>query len=470
MTDYDVAVIGAGPGGYVAAIRCAQLGLKTVCIDKWVNEKAAASLGGTCLNVGCIPSKALLDSSHLYESINHEAAAHGINAKSTSINLDQMQTRKNTIINNFSKGIGGLFKKNKVDSLLGSAKLLDNTTIEVTNEKMVEQLVKAKNIIIATGSVPIDIPQAKIEDSIVDNEGALNFDEIPTDLGVIGAGVIGLELGSVWRRLGANVTLLEMCKDFLPMADHEIAKEALKIFKSQGLDIKLGAKMTETENDEDYVSVTFEDHNGEDELEFDKLIVAVGRKPNSNNLALDSIGIDTDERGFIKTNKQCQTNIENIYAIGDVTAGPMLAHRASKDGIIAAENIINNNNKSTHYENIPWIIYTWPEIAWCGKTEQELKKEGVSYKTGKFPFLANGRAHAMNTPSGLIKIIAADDGTILGMHILGPNASEMIATGVSVVGQQHSYQDIIDEIHAHPTLTEAIHEAALDIEKRTIHI
>lgn len=470
MSDYDVAIIGAGPGGYVAAIRCAQLGLKTVCIDKWVNKQSTASLGGTCLNVGCIPSKALLDSSHLHETIKDEASDHGINAKVASIDIAKMQARKNTIINNFSKGIAGLFSKNKVESLLGAAKIIDENTIEITNDKSEKKLITSNNIIIATGSVPTEIQQAIVEDSIVDNDGALNFDEIPTDLGVIGAGVIGLELGSVWRRLGSNVTLLEMAEDFLPMADHEIAKEALKIFKSQGLNIKLGAKMTETENDEDYVSVTYSDSKGEEELEFDKLIVAVGRKPNSDNLGLDDIGIETNERGFIKTNSQCQTNIENIYAIGDVTPGPMLAHKASKDGIIAAENIANDGNKNTHYENIPWIIYTWPEIAWSGKTEQELKAENISYKVGKFPFLANGRAHALNSPQGFIKIIAADDDKVLGMHIIGPYASELIATGVTAVGQYQSYQEIIDEIHAHPTLSEAVHEAALDIENRTIHI
>jgi dihydrolipoamide dehydrogenase len=471
MTNYDVAVIGAGPGGYVAAIRCAQLGLKTVCIDKWINNKSAASLGGTCLNVGCIPSKALLDSSHLYETINQEAADHGINTKVSSINIDAMQARKNTIINNFSKGISGLFAKNKVDSLLGTATLIDKNRIEITNSKSEKSLITANNIIIATGSSPVEINQAIVEDSIVDNEGALNFDEIPTDLGVIGAGVIGLELGSVWRRLGSNVTLLEMSKEFLPTADKEIAKEALKIFKSQGLNIKLGAKMTETENDEDYVSVTYSDDNGkEEELEFDKLIVAVGRKPNTDNLGLNDIGIELDERGFIKANEQCQTNIDNIYAIGDVTAGPMLAHKASKDGITTAENIANGNKKKTHYNNIPWIIYTWPEIAWTGKTEQELTADGIAYKVGKFPFMANGRAHAMNSPKGFIKIIAADDGEILGMHIIGPNASELIAAGVAAVGQHQSYQEIIDEIHAHPTLSETIHEAALDIENRTIHL
>ena len=470
MTDYDVAVIGAGPGGYVAAIRCAQLGLKTVCIDKWVNNKSAASLGGTCLNVGCIPSKALLDSSHLYETINQEASDHGINAKISSVSLDKMQARKNTIINNFSKGIAGLFAKNKVESLLGTAKLVDKNTIEISSDQSEKTVIMAKNIIIATGSSPVEIKQAIVEESIVDNDGALNFDEIPTDLGVIGAGVIGLELGSVWRRLGSNVTLLEMSNEFLPTADKEIAKEALKIFKSQGLNIKLGAKMTETENDEDYVGVTYSDDNGEEELEFDKLIVAVGRKPNSENLGLNEIGIEMNDRGFIKTNDQCQTNIDNIYAIGDVTAGPMLAHKASKDGITTAENIANGNTKTTNYDNIPWIIYTWPEIAWAGKTEQELKENNVAYKVGKFPFMANGRAHAMNAPKGMIKIIAAEDGKVLGIHILGPNASELIATGVSAVGQKHSYQEIIDEIHAHPTLSEAIHEAALDIEKRTIHI
>jgi dihydrolipoyl dehydrogenase len=408
---------------------------------------------------------------HIYTNrINKESAIHGIKTNIESLDLGKMQTRKNNIINNFSKGITGLFKKNKVESLLGTAKIIDKNTIEITNNQSEKKLVTANNIIIATGSVPLEIKQAVTEGNIVDNDGALNFDEIPKNLGVIGAGVIGLELGSVWRRLGSNVTLLEMCDDFLPAVDHEIAKEALKISKAQGLNIKLGAKVTETKNDEDIVSVIYTDDKGESELKFDKLIVAVGRKPNTDKLELSNAGVEINERGFIITNDRCQTNIDNIYAIGDVIPGPMLAHKASKEGVIAAENIAKGNEKTTHYDNIPWVIYTWPEIAWSGKTEQELKEKNISYKVGRFPFLANGRAHAMNTPKGMVKIIAADDGKILGMHIIGPCASELIAVGVSAIGQHQSYQDIIDEIHAHPTLSEAIHEAALDIENRTIHI
>ncbi|MEQ8427902.1 MAG: dihydrolipoyl dehydrogenase [Gammaproteobacteria bacterium] len=468
MTNYDVAVIGAGPGGYVTAIRCAQLGLKTICIDKWINTQNKASLGGTCLNVGCIPSKALLDSSHLYEACKEEAASHGIGMTPGKLDVPAMLARKNTIISQMSQGISGLFKKNKVDSLLGSATIVDKNTIEVTTDGN-KEIVKAEKIVIATGSVPAQIPGATIEKSIVDNEGALDFEAVPGDLGIIGAGVIGLELGSVWRRLGANVTILEMVADFLPAVDREIAKEALKIFKSQGLDIKLGTKVTDIENDDDYVSVTYEDQSGEDELEFEKLIVAVGRKPLTENLGLETVGVELDDRGYIVVNKQCQTSVDNIYAIGDVTRGPMLAHRASKDGIVVAENIAGKN-KSIDYQSIPWVIYTWPEIAWAGATEQELKDKSISYKKGKFPFLANGRAHAMNCAKGMIKILSSEDGTVLGVHIIGPNASELISEGVAAISKKLSYTDIIDEIHAHPTLTEAFHEAALDIENRTIHI
>lgn len=468
MSNYDVAVIGAGPGGYVTAIRCAQLGLKTICIDKWMNNDQQAALGGTCLNVGCIPSKALLDSSHLYETITKESSEHGINVKSGSVDIKKMHSRKDIIINKMSKGIEGLFFKNKVDSVLGAATLVDSNTIEVTLNNSEKKNVTSTNIIIATGSVPSAISQADIRDSVVDNEGALSFDEIPSDLGIIGAGVIGLELGSVWRRLGANVTIFEMCDEFLPAVDHEIAKEASKIFKSQGLDIKLGARVTGIENDEDYVSVTYEQSSSEHELEFDKLIVAVGRSPNTDKLGIDTVGINTDNKGFIVVDDKCQTNITNIYAIGDVTNGPMLAHRASKDGILVAENLAGKN-KSIDYTSIPWVIYTWPEIAWAGRTEQELIKENITYKTGKFPFLANGRAHAMNSPKGMVKLLTSDNGSVLGLHIIGPNASELIATGVAAISHNHSYMDVIDEIHAHPSLSEAIHEAALSVENRTIH-
>jgi len=468
MSNYEVAVIGAGPGGYVTAIRCAQLGLKTICIDKWINKEQQASLGGTCLNVGCIPSKALLDSSHLYESINKEASEHGFSVKTGNVDIAKLQSRKNIIIERMSKGIAGLFLKNKVDTLLGSAKLLDQHTIEVSVNDSEKEVIQAENIIIATGSVPVELKQVSIEKSIVDNEGALAFDEIPADLGIIGAGVIGLELGSVWRRLGAKVTIFEMSPDFLPMVDREIAKEAFKIFKSQGLNIKLGCKVTNIENDEDYVSVTYEDSSGEDEIEFEKLIVAVGRKPNTDQLGIHELGIDFDNRGFIVVDEFCKTNIENIYAIGDVTNGPMLAHRASKDGMTVAENIAGKN-KTVNYQSIPWVMYTWPEIAWAGATEQKLKDKNISFKTGKFPFMANGRAHAMNCPKGMIKIIVSDEGTVLGVHIIGPNASELIAAGVTAIKHQHSYTTTIDEIHAHPSLSEAFHEAALDIEGRTIH-
>lgn len=469
MADYKVAVIGAGPGGYVAAIRCAQLGLSTVCIEKWRDENDKPALGGTCLNVGCIPSKALLDSSHLYETLNHEAKDHGIKVNTSSIDITTMHARKEQIISNFSQGIDGLCKKNGVHMLYGSARFIDAHTVEVDIPEGQKQTITADHFIIATGSVPVSLEQLPLGASIADNAGALAYDEVPVDLGIVGAGVIGLELGSVWRRLGANVTILEMSEEFLPAVDRDIAKEALKVYQKQGLNIKLGASITETDIDEDYVAVEYEDAQGEHEAEFDKLIVAVGRKPNTESLNLTAIGVELDERGFIVTDDTCKTQQDHIYAIGDVTAGPMLAHRASKDGIHAAENIHGANHKSD-FNNIPWIVYTWPEIAWCGQTEQELKAAGIKYQQGQFPFVANGRAHAMNSTEGKIKILTAEDGVILGVHILGPNASELIATGVAAMQKDLNYQDIINEIHAHPSLSEAMHEAALDIEKRTIHI
>lgn len=469
MSDYSVAVIGAGPGGYVAAIRCAQLGLPTVCIEKWRDENDQLSLGGTCLNVGCIPSKALLDSTHLYETLCKEAQDHGIKVSGSVVDLNVMHSRKDQIIKNFSGGIGSLFEKNGVDSLFGSASFVDEHTLEIETLDQGKKTITADHIIIATGSVPVTLEQFPNGESVADNAGALNFDEVPVDLGIVGAGVIGLELGSVWRRLGSNVTILEMSPQFLPAVDREISREALKLYSKQGLDIKLGAQITETDVDDDYVSVSYTDAKGEHEVEFDKLIVAVGRKPNTNKLNLEKINVKVDERGFIATNNLCQTNIKHIYAIGDVTAGPMLAHRASKDGMHAAENI-NGDQHGSDYANIPWIIYTWPEIAWCGQTEEELKAAGIDYQKGKFPFMANGRAHAMNSAEGKIKILTDSKGLVLGVHIIGPNASELIAAGVSAMEKGQTYHDIINEIHAHPTLSEAIHEAALDIEKRTIHI
>lgn len=468
MSDYQVAVIGAGPGGYVSAIRCAQLGLKTVCIEKWVDDKEKPTLGGTCLNVGCIPSKALLDSTHLYETLNKDAKHHGINVKEPSLNLEVMHQRKDQIITNFSQGIAGLFAKNGVDLIQGSARFIDQNTLEVSQSGEVKNL-SADNIIIATGSSPITLENLPLGESVVDNAGALNFDEVPVDLGIIGAGVIGLELGTVWRRLGANVTIFEMAETFLPLVDRDIADQAYRVLTKQGLNIKLGAKVTEADIDEDYVSITYEDSQGEDEIEFDKLIVAVGRTANTQGLDLERAGIRCDDRDFILCDESCRTNTPNIFAIGDVTSGPMLAHRASKDGILAAETI-SGDRGTKNYSAIPWVIYTSPEIAWCGETEQSLEAQGIKYRVGKFPFIANGRAHAMLETEGMVKILTAMDGQVLGLHILGPFASELISTGVTAVQNGFSYADIVHEIHAHPSLSEVIHEAALDIEDRKLHL
>lgn len=469
MYDYDVAVIGAGPGGYVAAIRCAQLGMKTVCIDKWVNDKAESSPGGTCLNAGCIPSKALLDSSHLYESISKQAQDHGLEVSVKNLNLERMHARKDNIIGNFSKGISGLFRKNSVEHLPGTASFVDKNRIAVTDLQSDVNEITARHIIVATGSVPGTISVAGIGTNIIDSEGALALDEVPVDLGIIGAGVIGLELGSVWRRLGANVTLIEAQTNFLPGVDKDVAGNALSIFRSQGLDIILGANILETEDDDDYVTLTYSDGKIEKELEFDKLIVAAGRNPNTGGLAVENAGIETDSRGFIVTDEYCRTSADTVYAIGDVTNGPMLAHRASYDGILVAE-AIAGNSRTRNYDHIPWIIYTWPEIAWCGRTEQELIKSGISYKKGRFPFMANGRAHAMHSAEGFVKLLSSESGEILGLHIIGPNASELINAGVTAMSNHLGCDDIISEIHAHPTLTETLHEAALDIENRAIHI
>ncbi|MBF8268610.1 MAG: lpdA3 [Gammaproteobacteria bacterium] len=474
MKEFDVVVIGAGPGGYVAAIRCAQLGLSVACIDGWLNPEGNPVLGGTCLNVGCIPSKALLDSSHYYLHVKQDLAEHGINAPGVSLDVNKMINRKNKIVATLTQGIAGLFKKNKVEWLPGKARLINDKQIEVTpvgtaaGEKYT---VTARHIIIATGSVPMNIPAARVDNAlVVDSTGALAFTDVPTRLGIIGAGVIGLELGSVWNRLGAKVTILEALDDFLVAADRQIAGEAEKILRKQGLDIKLGARVTGCGSNNREVTVTFEGKEGKQQLVVDKLIVAVGRKPNTEGLGATEIGLTLDERSFIKVNAVCQTNIANIYAIGDVVRGPMLAHKASEEGVAVAERIAG---KSAHmnYAVIPWVVYTWPEIAWVGKTEQELKQANIAYKSGAFPFAASGRAHAMGETGGLVKMLSdAKTDRILGVHILGPAASELIGEAVLAMEFEGSAEDIARTIHAHPTLAEALHEAALGVDKRTIHI
>lgn len=467
---FDVIVIGAGPAGYVAAIRCAQLGLNTACIDEWTGKDGKPSLGGTCLNVGCIPSKAMLDSSEKAEMVAHELNDHGIEVGGYSVDVKKMVARKDQIVDNLTKGIAGLFKANKITSIHGRGRLLANKTVEVTSGKDKQQYT-ANNIILAVGSVPIAIPVAKIDNKIiVDNAGALDINEVPKKLGVIGAGVIGLELGSVWNRLGSEVTILEAADTFLPVVDKQLAREAERTFvKGQGLNIKLGALVTGSKADKKSVKVSYKDKDGEHEETFDKLIVAVGRRANTENIVDDAVGLKFDDRGRIDVDHSCRTNIDGVYAIGDAVKGPMLAHKGSEEGVAVAE-IIAGQKPQINHDTMPWVIYTHPEIAWVGITEEQAKEQGIDYKAGFFPFAANGRSLAMNEKGGRIKMIAdANTDRILGVHILGPNASELVAEAVLAMEYSASTEDIARTIHAHPTLSEAMHEAALSVTGRALH-
>ena len=393
MKNYDVVIIGGGPGGYVAAIRAAQLGLATACIESWLDDEGQPALGGTCLNVGCIPSKALLDSSHHYAFLKHEAAQHGINSSGVTLDVHRMIDRKQKVVKTLTQGITGLFKKNKVEWLQGRGRLLPDKQVQVSpvgEEGGEAYTVAAKHIIIATGSVPTRIPSAPVDrERIVDSTGALAFTDVPRTLGIIGAGVIGLELGSVWNRLGSQVIILEALDDFLAPVDRQIAGEAHKLLAKQGLDIRLGAKVTGTGSNNRQVTVTYEDKEGKQQILVDKLIVAVGRSPNTDGLGVAEAGLALDERGFIEVDEQCRTNLPDVYAVGDVVRGPMLAHKASEEGVAVAERIAGKPGH-VNYATIPWVIYTWPEIAWTGKTEQALKAEGVDYRSGSFPFAASG--------------------------------------------------------------------------------
>ena len=471
MQEFDVVVIGAGPGGYVAAIRAAQLGLKTACIDKWVNAKGKPSPGGTCLNVGCIPSKALLDSSHHYHNVTHLFPAHGINVADASVDLGTLMARKDKVVQNLTRGISGLFRKNKIEAISGTATLGPDHVISVQLTDGSSTEVRAANIIIATGSVPIDIPVAPVDgERIVDNEGALSFTEVPERLGIIGAGVIGLELGSVWKRLGADVTVLEAMDSFLPACDKAIADEALKVMKRQGLDIRLGCRVTAARAGADSVAVHYEDESGNHSLEVDKLVVAVGRRAFADELGAQAVGLELDDRGRVAVDGSCRTNLPGVYAIGDVTTGPMLAHKASEEGVAVAEMIAG---QSAHIDHglVPWVIYTHPEIAWVGKTAQELDADGVEFKTGSFPFMAIGRAQGAGETDGMVRVYAcAKTDRILGVHILGANASELVAEAVTAMAFHGSAEDVARTVHAHPTLAEAIHEAALAAGTGAIHI
>jgi dihydrolipoamide dehydrogenase len=467
---YDVVVIGAGPAGYIAAIRAAQQGLSVACIDEWKNKDGKNAFGGTCLNAGCIPSKALLESSELYHRAQHEFKKHGISTGDLGIDIAAMQKRRAGIVRQLTGGIAGLFKANKVEGLVGHGKLLAGRKVEFTPVEGDVEILDAKNVVLGSGSTPIELSVAPYDgDKIIDSWDALELDSVPATLGVIGAGVIGLELGSVWARLGAKVTIIEAMDDFLFMADRDVSAVAAKEFKKQGLDIKLGAKMTAAATTGSGVKVNYEDGNGAQSIEVDKLIVAVGRRPFTDGLLADDSGIQLDERGFIVVDDECRTAVKGVYAVGDCVRGPMLAHKGSEEGVMAAD-LIAGEISEVNYDVIPSVLYTAPEIAWVGKTEEEIKASGRAYKTGSFPFAANGRAKALEQTSGMVKVIAAeDDDEILGVHIVGPMAGELIAEAVLAMEFSASTEDLQRTIHAHPSLAEAIHEAALAADKRALN-
>ena len=467
---YDVVVIGAGPAGYVGAIRAAQHGLKVACIDEWKNRDGKNAFGGTCLNAGCIPSKALLESSELFHRAQHEFKKHGIETSGVKLDLGTMQKRRAGIVRQLTNGIAGLFKANKVDGLVGHGKLLAGKKVEFTPVDGKPEIIEAKNVILASGSTPIELPFAKFDGKhIVDSWDALEFEDVPKRLGVIGAGVIGLELGSVWLRLGSEVTVIEAMHDFLFMADREIAAAAGKDFKAQGLDVKLGAKLTGAKIGKKGVAVEYEIKGKTESFEVDKLIVAVGRRPFTDGLFVDDAGIQTDQKGFIEVDDECRTRVKGVYAVGDCVRGPMLAHKGSEEGVMAAD-LIAGEIAEMNYNVIPSVIYTAPEIAWVGLTEQEVKESGREYKTGTFPFAASGRAKAMEQTTGLAKIISAvDDDEVLGVHIVGPMAGELIGEAVLAMEFSASTEDIQRTIHAHPSLSEAVHEAALAVDKRALN-
>ena len=467
---YDVVVIGAGPAGYIAAIRAAQHGFSVACIDEWQNRDGKYAFGGTCLNAGCIPSKAMLESSELYHRAEHEFKKHGIVTGSVELDVSAMQKRRAGIVRQLTGGIAGLFKANKVDGLVGHGKLLAERKVEFTPVDGDAEIIDAGHVILATGSSPIELPFAKFDgENIIDSWDALELDAVPKRLGIIGAGVIGLELGSVWSRLGSEVTIVEAMHDFLFMADREVAAAAGKDFKKQGLDIRLGAKVTGAEVGKGGVTVSYEDATGPKTVEVDKLVVAVGRRPYTDNLFADDAGIQLDERGFIIVDEECRTRVNGVYAIGDTVRGPMLAHKGSEEGVMAAD-LIAGEIAEVNYDVIPSVIYTAPEIAWVGKTEQEVRESGREYKTGSFPFAASGRAKAMEQTTGMVKIIsAADDDEILGVHIVGPMAGELIGEAVLAMEFSASTEDIQRTIHAHPSLAEAVHEAALAVDKKALN-
>ncbi|MGB1009915.1 MAG: dihydrolipoyl dehydrogenase [Thiolinea sp.] len=471
MTDkYDVIVIGGGPGGYVSAIRCAQLGLKTACVEEWINKQDKPALGGTCLNVGCIPSKALLESSERVEELQHHNLDHGITVEEMRVDIPQMIARKDKIVQQLTGGIAQLFKANGVTWLQGRGRLLAEKQVEVTARDGSVTQHAADNVIFATGSAPIELPIARwLDERIVHSTGALDWESVPERLGVIGAGVIGLEMGSVWRRLGSEVVILEAMDTFLGAADEDVGKAARMQFRKQKLDIRLGSRVSAVEVTDDGITISYTDKKGEQTLSVDRLIVAVGRKPNTTDIADPAVGLELDERGRIAVNEHCETNLPGVYAIGDCVRGPMLAHKSSEEGVLVAERLVGQK-PHIDYNTIPWVIYTDPEIAWVGQTEAELKAAGIEYRSGSFSFAANGRAKAMDKAAGLIKVLAdASSDRILGVHIVGPMASELIGQAVVAMECEASSEDLARMCFAHPSLSESMHEAMLSVDGRALH-
>ena len=468
---FDVIVIGSGPAGYVCAIRCAQLGLSTAVVEQNVNEQAQPLLGGTCLNVGCIPSKALLDSSHRYAEAAGHLSDHGIGVEGVSLDVAGMMARKEKIVSQLTGGVSGLLKANGVTVITGSAVLLAGRQVEVTDASGEKSTHTADNIVLAAGSEPAAIPPAPVDgDRVVDSTGALCFEAVPERLGVIGAGVIGLELGSVWARLGADVVMLEAMDQFLPNMDEQIAAESAKIFAKQGLDIRLGARVTDVAVNGDNVSVAYTQGDSSETLDFDRLIVAVGRTPRTEKLFAADSGVTVDERGFVFVNDYCATEAPGVWAVGDIVRGPMLAHKGSEEGVMVAERI-HGKAAQLNYDVIPSIIYTHPEVAAVGKTEQDLKAEGVEYKAGSFPFAAIGRAMASGETEGLVKILSdADSDQILGAHVVGPSAADLVQQIVIAIEMAASTEDLQLMVFGHPTMSEAVHEAALSVDGRAIHM
>jgi len=466
---FDVVVIGGGPAGYPAALRAAQNKLSVACIDEWKNRDGTAAFGGTCLNAGCIPSKALLESTELYHRLHEEFALHGIRVSGAQLDLAQMQKRKAGVVRAMTQGILALFKAAGVTPLQGHGRLLAGRQVEFTAHDGTRRTLSARHVVLASGSTPIELRSAPFQPPhIIDSWGALELDAVPKRLGVIGAGVIGLELGSVWRRLGAEVVVLEALPEFLAFADQQLAREALRHLKKQGLDIRLGAKVSGARVAGATVEVSYGDAQGEQQLRVDRLIVAVGRRPYTQELFAADSGVQLDERGFVKVDEHCRTGVEGVWAVGDCVRGPMLAHKGKEEGAMVAD-LIAGRYGEMNYQVIPSVIYTAPEIAWVGLTEEQVKASGREYKSGVFPFLADGRARAMEQASGFAKVIAArDDDEILGVHIVGPLAGELIAEAVLAMEYSASSEDLQRTIHAHPTLSEAVHEAALAADKRSI--